>query len=400
MFIADIKSLTHFILFMEKHQSNNKITIINQDSGYLMIDIANTFVEAGYLVSLITGRLVIRNTMLHSSVRQHRIVKYHRRSIPSRLFSWLFGFIQILFLIWFRHPNDHLFIVSNPPISPLLPLFCRNSFSLLIYDVYIKKPVDFLPLKQKSPIAKLWKYLHIMTFKKAARIFTLTEGMKNTLDKYCSQKLVEVVPIWTDNDFLKPLEKSLNPFVVKHGLDKKFIVLYSGNLGATSGVEHLMEAAALVKNTGIQFVIIGEGIKKETIRKRIQELNLPNCLLLPWQETSELPYSLALADLAVVSLVSKSAKNAIPSKLFNYMSVGAPILCIADHYSDLASLVRIEDIGQSFEPGKNQQIADFILELYNNPDKLEHFRSKSLIVSKKFTKDNAKMFLSCSSISC
>ena len=38
------------------------ITIINQDSGYLMIDIANAYAEAGYEVSLIAGRLVERNT--------------------------------------------------------------------------------------------------------------------------------------------------------------------------------------------------------------------------------------------------------------------------------------------------------------------------------------------------
>ena len=370
-----------------------QITIINQDSGYLMIDIANAFADAGHEVSLFTGRLLERNTPLHPSIKLQRVLHYKRNNIPARLLTWTGAFFQMLILIWFHHRKAHLFIVSNPPMAPLLPLFCSNPYSLLIYDVYVEKPRDFALLGKYSPLVFLWEKAHKRIFKKASHIFTLTDGMRETLERHSGGKPVKVVPIWTDNEFLKPLAKSENPFVKQHGLEDKFVVLYSGNIGASSGVEHLVKAAAQVNYPKVQFLIIGEGIKKEIIKKKIQELNLTNCLLLPWQETKVLPYSLASADLAVVSLGGSAAKRSIPSKLYNYLSVGSPILCLADAASDLAKMITKEGLGKSFEPTQYEEIAAYIENLSKNGIEHKSLKEKSLKASLNYTKENAKKII-------
>lgn len=372
----------------------NKIVFINQDSGYLMIDIVNAHVENGDNCVLLAGRLVERNTPLNGKVEHRRIVRYNRKSILMRSVTWAFGWFQILFLIWFRYGSRHLFIVSNPPLAPLIPLFCRNPYTLLFYDVYIEKPGELPFSRWIKPIVTLWVRAHERVLKRASHIYTLSDGMRRSLEKFSDGKTVKVVPVWSDNSFLKPVRPELNPFRQDHHLDNKFVVLYSGNLGASSGVEALIELAGKVDDPGIMFVIAGDGLRKEALTKRARELNLRNCLFLPWQNTATLPYSLAAANLAVVSLAGSASVRSIPSKLYNYMSVGAPILCIADAKSDLATTVSTYGVGRCFEADKLTEIAAYIRELSLHPAMCDELSKNSLSASESFTPVNALKFIS------
>lgn len=372
---------------------NKKITIINQDSGYLMIDIANTYAKAGYEVSIIAGRLVERNIPLDPSIKLDNICRYRRSSMLMRMTSWFRGLFQILIKVWFRYKNSHLLIISNPPFAPLIPLVCKNPYSLLIYDVYIEDPANFQIIGKITFLVNAWKKAHKKVLAKAEKIFTLTEGMKNTLEKYSGGNPVNIIPIWTDNEFIIPIPADQNPFIARHHLAGKFIVLYSGNIGVDSGVEALIDVAALVKSDKIHFVVIGEGARKETIIKKIENLNLKNCLVLPWQDTKDLPFSLASANLAVVSLTTQASKNSIPSKVYNYMSVGAPILCMADPDSDLAQLVNSKSLGHCFNPSLLKEITDYIINLSKNQKECERLSKNSLQASKEYTVENARRLL-------
>ena len=358
-----------------------------------MIDIANEFVASGYKVSLVTGRLIQRNTTLHKSIKVDRIIIYNRENITMRLITWFIAVFQIVFKVWFRYKKSYLFIVSNPPMAPLVPLICSNSYSLLIYDVYIEKPEELPLLSSRSYLVRLWKSAHSKVFAKADNIFSLTEGMAATIEKYSKDKKCEIVPLWTDNEFLKPRPHDKNPFIVENNLRNKFIVLYSGSIGANSGVEYLVDVAAITKSEKILFVIIGNGSKKQDIKRKVCELSLTNCIILPWQDADNLPCSLAAANLAVVTLSSESSFDAIPSKLFNYMSIGAPLLCLANPDSDLGRMVITEGIGKCFLPIMKQEIANYIMYLNKHPDAAKMLGEKSLRCSRKYTKENAKKFL-------
>ena len=370
-----------------------KLTIINQDSGYLMIDIANAYAKSGYEVSLICGRLVERNTPLNPGIKLDKICKYRRSNIPIRLYSWFWGTLQIIFKVWFKYRKNHLFIVSNPPFAPLIPMVCKNTFSLLIYDVYIEKPKDLPLIRRLSFLSSLWVKAHKRVLKRAEKIFTLTEGMKNIIAQYSGGNTVDIVPIWTDSDFLKPIPPDKNPFIREHQLEGKFIVLYSGNIGTKGGLETLIQVASLVKNRKIKFVIIGDGARKSFLADKIQKLKLTNCMLLPWQDVNVLPNSLASANIAVASLVASSSKGAIPSKLFNYMSVGAPILGLADLDSDLAKLIKSLSIGKCFTHDSSNEIAEYINYLANNAEECKTLSARSLSGSKNYTSRTAEMFL-------
>ena len=377
----------------EQNVKNQKIVFVNQDSGYLMIDIVNAFARAGYDCVLITGRLVERNTSLHEDVRLDRIIRYSRKNPFKRIFTWSYAFIQILLRVLISYRHDRLFIVSNPPFAPLLPVLVNNSFSLLIFDIYPDALVHNRIIKQNSLTARLWENANSKVYRRAEVVYVLSQAMKKVLTKYTRPNNIEVVPLWTDSTFLQPVDLSENHFIRKHDLQGRFVILYSGNIGYTHRIDVLIDVACKVRDPNIIFLIIGSGDQKNTITRKIEENQLQNCMLLPWQPVEELPFSLAAANLAVVSIGGETSKLSVPSKTFNLMSVGAPLLCLAPEDSELSRLVRLHNNGASFSHDSIEEIVDFIHRVASNEGYRKQLAANSLEASKNYTQENAHLFL-------
>lgn len=100
------------------------ILLVNQSSGYLMVDIVNAFVDSGKFdkVELFAGEIHIRPSVPDKSVHVIKTVKYNKNSTLRRLLSWTGAFLHLLFVVWFRGRNCELFLVSNPPLTTFVPL--------------------------------------------------------------------------------------------------------------------------------------------------------------------------------------------------------------------------------------------------------------------------------------
>ena len=369
------------------------IVFINQNAGYLMIDIIHAHADYPRR-TIIAGKLIERNAKLDKGVKFEKIIAYNRSSSFKRLFTWSWGFIQILWLVKVRYRKAELFIVTNPPLASLIPLFVRNVFSLLVYDVYPDALIAYKKIDSNSLISRFWKKSNKNIFKKAKNIFTISDGIKKVLCQYIDPDKIKVIPVWTDNSFLKPVPKAENKFIQNYSLENKFLVMYSGNLGHSHPVEVLLEIAAAIKDKDIYFVIIGEGDKQKLIRSLIEKKSLINCILLPWQEVEMLPYSLAAADIGVVTLSKESSSLSIPSKTFNLMSVGVPIMGIADSASELSNLINNLQIGKCFHQKDIEQMISFIEFVKSNRDYKNSLQHNSLLASKQFGSENALKFVS------
>jgi glycosyltransferase involved in cell wall biosynthesis len=358
-----------------------------------MIDLVNTHVEAGYSCTLVAGRIVERGNPLHSSVKVEKIIRYNRNSVLKRLFTWIWATIQIIILIKTKYRKSKLFIVSNPPFAPLITLFVKNPYSILIFDIFPDALVDSGISSEKGCLVRRWKKANIRVFKGTERIFTITESMRQVLLNYTGDREVELVPIWADNRYLKRIEPQDNHFIKRHNLQDKFVVLYSGNIGLAGQVDALVDIAAEITRKDIVFVFIGEGAKKKWLEKRVAKLNLQNVLLLPWQPAIDLAYSLSSANLAVVGIDQKASRLAMPSKLLSYLSVGAPVLCLANDDTDLSKFVVKNKIGGTYNSSQKKEIIEYIELLTTNPEECKQISSNSLAASEKFTYTNARKFL-------
>ena len=170
---------------------------------------------------------------------------------------------------------------------------------------------------------------------------------------------------------MKPLPRSENALFGHLGLANKFVIQYSGNIGRTHGIEYLIQCAEQMRNDSpLHFLFIGFGGKKAWLKQAVEDRGLKNVTILDYRLRSELRYSLNACDIAIISLARGMAGVSVPSRMYNVMAAGKPIIAVADAASELAQVIRDEDIGWVVEPGNVAALKAAIIEAMGNPDRL------------------------------
>jgi glycosyltransferase involved in cell wall biosynthesis len=372
------------------------ILLVNQSSGCLMVDIVNAFNRSGKYINvvLLAGEINIRPSIPDDSVRIIKTVQYNKKSIFTRALTWLLAFFQVLWIVLIKDRHYELFLVSNPPLTTFIPLLSRKKFSLLIYDIYPDTLINQRIISKKSFVTKTWQKVNKIVFGRAQKVFTINKDMKKVVSQYVEENKIEVIYNWVHNEHLSPIEKEENIFLKSHNLVDKFIILYSGNMGISHDIDILVDVAAKLKSDDrFRFIFIGEGAKKAIIGDRIRQLELQNCLLLPFQELSVLPYSIGASDISVVTTDSTYPALSVPSKTYSYLSTGSALICIADKNSELGQMIENEKVGKCFVKEEINEITEFILLMANDKQLLQEYKTNSRQLSYDYSPENAKKFV-------
>lgn len=370
-----------------------KIVFVNQSTGYLTIDIINAFAKEFEVVELLYGEIRVQDIEIDSKVKKWRIGKKSRVSHARRFIAWFFASIQTFCILLFRYRRHEIFYVSLPPFAYLSSLILRNKFSLLMFDVY-PDVLKMLNIKETDLIYKIWVSWNKKLFARAHRVYTIGDSLANLMAQYAPREKIHVIPLWTGLADVHPVSKEQNPFVQEHKLQHKFIVQYSGNIGGTHNIEVMIETARLLKDQkDILFLIIGRGLKVPLVNKLVEAYALNNCMVLPFQPDNMIRYSIAAADISVVLIEDKIADVSIPSKVYNIMAVGSGILSISPVTSEINKLIKRYNIGANFKKDEIQEMADYILQLKNNPAINEQFSANAVAAAKNYTVANAEHYL-------
>ncbi len=366
------------------------------------------------LVNQSTGTLfadVVRAVECYSTFVLFSGFSYRRTLSTDRLLTWLGYSIQLAWhLFWRGRRYSRLLVVSNPPIAPLLAPLGRQPYALLLYDLY---PQVLAQLQPRYPlqrfalaqIVRCWHAANRRVFPRAERVFTLSAAMADELRPYFLTEAlwrdrVVVIPPWADTANLHPSPAKAQAFREAHDISG-LVVSYSGNMGLTHPLEILVDSAALLERLlsppPIQILLIGEGAKRTALQQQADALKLPTSRLrflnrLPY---SQLAASLSAADLAVVALDGPAAAASLPSKTFNALACGTPLLVLAPAESALSQLVCQHRCGVVIQPGPDAptQLVDAILHLNANPVELQELAENALAASHHYTPANAERLL-------
>lgn len=373
-----------------------KYIYIVQVTRQLSIDIINNFAEQGHEIRLLTGIVESNYKPLHPAVKTKLFTRYNNKSNFGRLLTGTNFHLQVFFYLLFYGRKFELIFVTTPPSIVFLGLFFKRlrnqKYHLILWDLYPDVLINFKMITKDSLIARIWKNRNRKCFENASSIFTLGKSLSDAIRKYTSKSPV-IIHNWTNTDFIKPLRKEENPFILEHKLQDKMVVMYSGNLGITHNIEAIVSAAEQLKNNSeIRFIIIGDGGKKEKIVSMIAQRQLSNILLLPYQDKIMLPYSLASADISVITLGEGAESVSVPSKTYYTLAAGSAVLAVAAASSELGVLVEKYDCGKIFSGEQVKQIADFISEMQTKKDKLDHYKMNAREASKFFTPENARVY--------
>lgn len=373
-----------------------RVLLVNQSTGYLMVDIVNAYVASGLYdkVELFAGEIHVRPSVPDSSVHVIKTVRYDKSNIVKRLLTWIAAFVHLLFVVWRRGKNCHLVLVSNPPLTVFIPLFTRKKFCFVVYDLYPDSLFSQGFLRKESFIGRWWIRQNKKVFAKAERVFTLSEDMKKAVAQYVTEDKIKIVYNWAHNEHMKPIAKEENPFLVDLDLQDKFIVLYSGNMGMTHDIDIMVDVAErLRENDGVRFLFIGEGAKKAVIEEKISEYGLSNCHVLPFQPLEVLPYSMGAADVAVVTTDARQSGLSVPSKTYTYLATGAALLCLAEDGTELGKLVKEHHVGRCFGGTQKDDMAAYIAALEQDGAMLANYKKNARRTSLLYTPENAKQYV-------
>ena len=338
-------------------------------------------------------------------------ISYRNKSFLSRMFTWgIFTLHLFFFLLFCGHRFHKLLIVSNPPFAPLLATFARRPYVLLLYDLY---PHVLYQFNTKKPLLRfflsilinIWHSFNSRVFSRADRVFTLTDSMADQLRPYFASEAlwhdrVVVVPPWSDTDIISSNPSASSEFRLKYGVEG-LLLTYSGNLGLTHPLEELLEATsqlcALSSPPCFHVLIIGDGQKRLRLQKQALSLDLPlfNLRFLDRLPFNELAASLSAADFAIVALDESASFASLPSKAFNALACGTPLLVLANFHSSIAQLVRKYHCGVVIEPDCNarRRLVETIIYFSSNPSELHQLSSNAISASFHFTSKNAERFL-------
>ncbi len=367
-------------------QPQPKLLILNQMAGPMTWEFAEDAGETLGCVAVLTGH---PDTLAKGSTEQVRLypaATYRRGSFFRRALSWLHYAWQAFWWLGRWDTEIPVLLFSNPPIlcwvGYLLKKLRGQRYAVMVHDIYPDVLVKIAGFAPGHPLIRLWNALNRRAYENAEVVMTLGEYMAAALERQFDPRRtplgrVEVIYPWVDTEKIHPLPKAENPFARQHQQVDKFTVMYSGNMGLGHDIETMLAAAQLLReNERIHFMFIGAGPKWELVAQTIQEQQLSNVTLLPWQPEETLPYSLSCADVALVSLEPGMEGLAVPSKAIYAIGAGAYLLLFASGENDISAWIERYAFGTVLPPDA-RQVADRIRMLSSSAGMFQDCKSKS-----------------------
>ncbi len=281
-------------------------------------------------------------------------------------------------------------ILSTSPSLPacipvaLLKLLYGCPTVLSLQDILPEAAVRTGLISNRLAI-RIFEVLEKFAYASATRIGVITDSFaRNLVSKGVPSGKLKRIPNWVDTNFIRPLPKYDNQFRQKHGLQDKFIVLYSGNIARTQGVRTIIHAADALRHVpGIEFVIVGEERQLGDLRDLRDELGVTNVTLLPFAPRKELPTMLAAADVSLIMQKASVVGFNMPSKTMVLLASGRPIIASVPDGGAAAQAVRDSGGGLVIEPEKPKALARAIQTLYSDPDQMKQLgkRGRSFAIS-------------------
>jgi len=175
-----------------------------------------------------------------------------------------------------------------------------------------------------------------------------------------SEKIVRI-PNWADGNAIKPLPQEDNYIRKRWGLEDKFVVGYSGNLGRAHDVSTFSKAIQhLQSDDNIAFLFIGGGVGIQKLKTYVEENKLDNVVFQPYQSRELLHLSLNVADVHWVTLEPHMEGFIVPSKIYGIFAAGKPVIFLGDEDGEIAKDIERIGCGVSIKVGDDEKLVRVI----------------------------------------
>lgn len=282
--------------------------------------------------------------------------------------------------------GDVVLVVTNPATLLFFLIFVclikRARFLILVHDVF---PENLLAanIVKNVLIIKIINFIGNFPYRKASKVISIGRDMALVLQRKIAAgtPTVEVITNWADCDNIFPQNKNSNFLIKELSLEEKFIIEFAGNIGRVQGIEYLVQAIDLIKDEEVHFLFIGNGAKRYLLEKKMEEQSLRNITILDTRHRSDQNVFLNACDIGLVTLAPGMYGLGVPSKAYNIMASGKPIIAAVEANSEIGLMVMEENIGWVVSPGSPQALANAIIDAKSDPKRLREMGVRSRIVA-------------------
>ena len=342
------------------------VTVICVVPSYLGV-IEEKYKTQKYYKENINGVNVLR-------IRVPEFSKTNKKSRIKNIVSYFFGAMAATFKVG---KQDYVFSISQPPIlGGLLGVWGKwVKHAKYIYNIQDFNPEQILAVNYTKSkfVTNVMMWLDKFSCKRSNLIITVGRDLVQTVNnRFKGKKVPKTVMInnWIDEKEIYPLETD-NPSVVefrkKYGLEDKFVIMYSGNIGLYYDLENLIKVIEKFKpgtkaadGREVKFAFVGAGSVLDTLVDYVNKHHMDNVTFIPYQDKELLNFSLNAGDVHWCVNAKGIKGVSCPSKAYGIMAAGKPIIGVLENGAEVQSIVEECNCGRCCEPGDYDTVSDII----------------------------------------
>lgn len=324
---------------------------------------------------------------MHRNVQIFRVfgTTLDKNVIIFRLINMFFlGFSTFWKALFNFQKGDRVLVVTTPPSMPFIVgavcLLKGADYFLLIHDNYPEILVAAGKARENAFLVRALNYLNRWLYKYAGKIVVVGRDMEELLRKKTGglDISLEYIPNWAELEQVEPLPRGENKLLQELGFQERLVFLYAGNMGYPNDLESLLECAEKLRDDDrFGFIFLGAGVKRRWLEKEVSDKKLKNVILLSPRPRSEQRNFLNACDVAIVSLVKKMWGVSMPSRTYNILAAGKPILALTEEKSEVARVIEEDEVGWIVPPNEPDKLLKMIYEIYESRHKFGEIGKKA-----------------------
>ena len=350
-------------------------------TGLHAADVAFDLATAGHEVHAVTSRLAyagggpgyaVEETVRGVQVRRVWTTRFGRGSLIGRACDYASFYVSAGWrLLRLLGAGDVVVAMTDPPlISVVAALAARLRGARLVnwlQDVFPEAAARSGMRLLSGPLGALARVLRDWSVRQAVVNVVLGERMAAELGRLAPGARLHVVPNWADGTAVRPMAPEASALRPEWGLEGKFIVGYSGNLGRVHDCETLLAAARLLaQEHQVMFSFVGGGFHFP----RLRAAGLANVTVRGYVSEERLGESLAACDIHLVTLLPAFEGLIVPSKFYGAAAAGRAVIFIGDPDGEIARAIVAHGCGVTVAAGDAAGLAAAIRDLRVSPEKL------------------------------
>jgi glycosyltransferase involved in cell wall biosynthesis len=240
----------------------------------------------------------------------------------------------------------------------------------------------------RNPTLLGWlERIELFLYDRAAAIVCVTHSFKAKLkERGIDPRKVTVVT--NGADLSRYAQRPKDDELTRHyGLSKKFVAGYVGTHGMAHALDTILTAAERLRNDpegrNIVFIFIGDGAEKKRLKEKAASMNLNSIIFVDSVSKNEVTRYWSLLDVSIIHLKKTPLfTTVIPSKLFEGMAMGIPVLLgVAGESADI---VLREGVGLVFEPENATAMAENLLAMVRDPIRRAEFSRRACAAARQY----------------